>query len=134
MNPTDLPSNLPAQLIGIFFVITSFSMAFRRKMMMGVFNEIFRTRALSYIFGLLTLGVGLFLILKRQVWSGATSEVINILGWYLSIESLAYLFLPQRIMARFFGWLEYKKVYYTISIVFLILGGYLIYAGFLMSF
>lgn len=132
MNATDLPANLPAQLIGIFFVIVSFSMAFRRKMMMSVFSEIFRTRALSYILGIFMLGLGLFLVLKHAIWNGGAATVINLLGWYLVIESLAYLFLPQRAMYRFFSWLEYKKVYYTIAIGFLVLGGYLLYAGFFM--
>ena len=126
-------SNLPAQLIGIFFVITSFSMAFRRKMMMSVFREIFSTRALSYILGFFMLGIGLFLVLKHANWTGGSATVINILGWYLLVESVAYLFLPQKIMYGLFNWLEYKKVFYTIAIGFLVLGGYLVYAGFLMQ-
>ena len=126
-------SNLPAQLIGIFFVITSFSMAFRRKMMMGVFHEIFSTRALSYVLGFFMLGIGLFLVLKHANWTGGSATVINILGWYLLVESVAYLFLPKKIMYGLFNWLEYKKVFYTIAIGFLVLGGYLVYAGFLMQ-
>ena len=123
-------SNLPAQLIGIFFVIASFSMAFRRGMMMTVFREVFRSRALSYILGFFMLGIGLFLVLKHANWTGGSATIINILGWYLLIESVAYLFLQQMVMYKLFNWLEYKKVYYTISIGFLILGGYLVYAGF----
>ena len=76
------------------------------------------------------LGIGLFLVLKHANWTGGSATIINILGWYLLIESVAYLFLPQRVMYKLFNWLEYKKVYYTISIGFLILGGYLVYAGF----
>lgn len=122
--------NLPAQLIGIFFVIASFSMAFRRGMMMTVFREIFRSRALSYIIGVMMLGIGLFLVLNHGIWQGTPSSVINIFGWYLLFESIAYLFLPQRVMSKLFGWLAYKKIYYTIAVGFLILGSYLVYAGF----
>lgn len=122
--------NLPTQLIGLFFIITSFSMAFRRKMMMGVFRDVFKTRALSYILGVLLLAAGLFLVLMHNYWQGTTSLVIDVLAWYLLIESVLYLFLPQRIMWKLFTRLEYAKVYYTVAIGYLILGGYLLYAGF----
>jgi len=125
----DDPS-LPAQLIGLFFIITSFSMAFRRKMMMVVFRDVFRSQALSYILGLLLLILGLFLALMHGYWEGTTSIVIDILAWYLLIESVLYLFLPRKLTWKLFSWLEYTKVYYTVAVGYLILGGYLLYAGF----
>lgn len=120
-----------AQIIGLFFGITGLSMFLRRKMMMTVFHELFRVRALSYMLGVVMLILGLFLVLQHNFWwQGTLNTVITILGWYILLESVFYLFLPQKSMRKAYNWLEDKKIYYLISGCFIILGAYLIYSGF----
>jgi hypothetical protein len=121
-----------AQFTGVFFVIAGLSMALRRKMLMTVFNEMFQTRALSYILGLMSLLVGLFIVLQHNLWNGSLEIIISILGWYLFIESIPYLFISQEKMKRALNWLENRKVYYGIAFGYLMLGSYLVCAGFFL--
>ena len=120
-----------AQLIGLFFMTAGLAMTLRRKMMMSIFRDFFRTRALSYLLGVLLLLTGLLIMLQHNLWQGLTQILISGLGWYLFIESVVYLFRSEGRMKKALEWLENKKLYYFISFAYLLLGGYLVYAGFI---
>jgi uncharacterized membrane protein YkgB len=107
-------------------------MALRRRMLMTVFREMFQTRALSYILGVMSLLVGLFIILQHNLWGGSLEIIISILGWYLFFESVPYLFLSEEKIRRALNWLENRKVYYGIAFGYLMLGRYLVCAGFFL--
>ena len=120
-----------SQLLGLFFAITGVSMLLSRSIMTGVLKSFFGDRAFTYVFGILILIASLSLIIKHNIWEGVPAVVISALGWIMLIDSIGYLFLPQSAMKILLSWVENKKYYYIHSIVHIVLGGYLIYAGFI---
>jgi len=119
-----------AQLIGLYSIVMGLSMAIKRKMLMDVFKEMFHTRSLSYVMGVLMLILGLLLVLMHTIWQGTLSIVISILGWFVLLEALTFLFSSQKTLAKSLDALKNRKVYYAISIVYFVLGIYLVYSGF----
>lgn len=122
-----------AQLVGLFFVIAGFSIAFKRKMFLTILHEIFQIRALSYLFGVILLAFGLFLVIKHNIWTGSRSIVITILGWYTLVEALIYLFLSQEHLMKILAWVENKKIYYIVALAHIVLGGFLVHMGFVIQ-
>lgn len=122
-----------AQAIGILFIIIGLSLASERKMVMGVFKELFQHRVLTYIWGMITLIISVIMILQHNIWSGITELAVTILGWYLFLEALIYVFLPQKHLSVFLKWLQKKVVYYSLATVFLLIGIYFFSYGFIFG-
>ena len=120
-----------AQAIGVLFIVVGLSLVTERKMVMGVFKELFKNRVLTYIWGLITLVISIVMILKHNIWSGGTELAITILGWYLFLEALVYVFLSQKKLSVFLKWLNKKSIYYFLAIIFILVGAYFFSYGFL---
>lgn len=100
---------------------------------MDIFKELFQHRALTYIWGMITLIISIIMILQHNIWSGITELAVTILGWYLFLESLVYVFMPQKYLSVFLKWLQKKAVYYSLAAVFLLVGIYFFSFGFLFK-
>ena len=122
-----------AQAIGILLFIVGLSLASERKMVMGIFKELFKYRVLTYIWGLITLVISVIMILQHNIWSGTKELAVTILGWYLFLEALVYVFLPQKYLSIFLKWLQKKFVYYSLAAVFLLVGAYFFSYGFIFN-
>lgn len=118
-----------AQLIGLFFLVTGLSMIVRRKMMMGIFEDMLRHRALTYLLGAVFLVLGYLIVRNHNLWSGATEVIVTLFGWDLILESVVYLFFSRKTLDKMFGVLANKDVYYAMSVAYFILGGYLFGSG-----
>lgn len=122
-----------AQAIGILLFIVGLSLVSERKMVMGIFKELFKYRVLTYIWGLVTLVISTIMILQHNIWSGTTELAVTILGWYLFLEALVYVFLPQKHLSIFLKWLQKKSIYYSLAAVFLLVGAYFFSYGFIFN-
>lgn len=119
-----------AQAIGVLFIIVGLSLATERKMVMGVFKELFQHRVLTYIWGIITLVISIVMILGHSIWSGTTELAVTVLGWYLFLEALIYVFLPQKHFSIFYRLLQKKTIYYTLAGTFFLIGSYFFIVGF----
>jgi len=118
-----------SQIIGFFFLVTGLSMIVRRKMMMGIFEDMLKNRALTYILGIILLISGYFIVSNHNIWDGPTAIIITLLGWDLILESIAYLFFSKKTLTKIFGIFANKDVYYVMSVAYFLLGGYLFGSG-----
>ena len=100
-----------SKLIGIFCLVMASSML-KRDIMMEVFRELSRQRALSYVMGVLMLIFGLLLTLAHTKWGNPPSIVITLLGWGIFLEVAVFLFSSKEIVAKYVNTLENKTVYY----------------------
>ncbi|MDO8510398.1 MAG: hypothetical protein Q7S15_02125 [bacterium] len=120
-----------AELMGLFSLIMGFSMLLRRKMVMGVFDEMANGRLTLYLIGVLEVILGLALVLKHNIWTeGSLAFTISILGWLILAEGVLYVSLPERITRKMLVFAERSRAYFVIALFYLVLGGYLVYAGF----
>jgi len=118
-----------AQIIGFFFLVTGLSMIVRRKMMMEIFGDMIRHRALTYILGVVLLVFGYLIVANHNLWGGVGGIIITILGWALVLESVMYLFFSKQTLSKMFGFLSNKDFYYVMSVAYFVLGGYLFGTG-----
>ena len=119
-----------SQAIGILFIIIGLSLAIERKMVTDIFRELFKHRVLTYIWGLITLVIATLMILGHNEWSGVNAFAVTALGWYLFLEALVYVFLPQKYVSNLFRWIRNKYIYYALATLFLLIGGYFFSSGF----
>lgn len=118
-----------AQLIGFVFFVTGFSMVAKRKMILHIFEDLVKNRALSYLFGVVLLALGFLIVTNHNNWSGVTEVIITLLGIDLMLESLVYIFFSKGTLERIFKTLTNKDLYYTMAVLYFFLGGYLLGSG-----
>lgn len=120
-----------ARLTGIYCLVMGASML-KRNMMMEIFRDIARQRALTYIMGALMLLLGLYIVLAHTKWDSAPAVVVTLLGWEVVAESFVFLFASKEQVAKYIHTLENALTYYLITAGYLIIGAYLIYNGFFL--
>lgn len=119
-----------AQLIGIYALVMGSSMALRKKMLLGVFRGMVKERSVSYLLGVMVLIIGLLLILNQNAWTSPASKLITVLGWMVTAEGVAFLFVSEKQLKGMLAWLNKDNVYYTVTLGYLFIGAYLVYIGF----
>lgn len=120
-----------ARLIGIYCLVMGASML-KRDMMMEIFREVARQRAITYIMGALMLLLGLCVVLTHTRWNSALAVVVTVLGWEVVAESFVFLFASKEQVVKYIHTLENAMTYYIITAGYLIIGAYLIYNGFFL--
>lgn len=127
----DIVTHFIAQLFGLTFFVVSIAMLYRHKEMLKLLDEFLKDRALLFLAALISLMSGLFIVLIHNDWSGDLLTIlVTIAGWALTIRGLVWLFVPSGVLRRLVRSAKKENVYFTIAVVILILGIYLIYAGF----
>ena len=104
----------------------------KRDMMMEVFRELSRERALSYVMGVLMLLQGLLLTLVHTKWESSLAIFITLLGWGILLEAALFLFSSRETVAKHVNRLENKTLYYFIALGYFLVGVYLSYNGFVI--
>ena len=126
-----LTSIFLAKFIGIFCLVMGLSMIARRRMLLGVFHELSGHCVLSYILGVIIFLMGLALVLNHNIWAPGFPLAITILGWFVFIEGLAFIFGTEEFVKKDLLMLDEKKIYYFISTAYLVIGAYLTYFSFI---
>lgn len=114
------------RLIGFFFLITGLSFILRKEMMIGIIDELFSNRIFSYFLGCILLLCGLVLILIHPEWDDRLDIVSSLIGWYLVLESIMYIFLSKDSMLGLLRIIKNRKYYFLITIPYTILGIFLL--------
>jgi len=90
-----------------------------------------RERPLVLILGVTALAVGLALVLAHNVWSGgALPIVVTLFGWVILLRGVLLLFLPPEGAARLLDLFRFEQLFYLYAGLTVLLGLYLVYAGF----
>jgi len=118
-----------AQLIGFVFFVTGFSMIAKRKMILHIFEDLLKNRAISYLLGVAELILGYLIFTNHHLWGGITEIVISILGISMMLEALMYIFFSKRTLEKMFKAFTNRDLYYTMAILYFLLGGYLFGTG-----
>jgi hypothetical protein len=123
-----------AQLLGVFTLILGVSMLLKQKMLMHIYEDFFKDRALVYFAGMIEVAAGALLVLKHNIWAGNVAKVVTILGWFLLLEGLLYMFASQGMLKGIAKWMKQPHVFYVVALGVTALGVYLLYISGLVSF
>ncbi len=118
-----------SRLIGIYCLVMFLSML-KRIMMMEIFRELSNSRALSYLLGVFTIFLGLFIVLRPKDWGNFPSIIITIFGLVALLVALVSLFSSKETISININKLDNKITYYSIAVGYFLVGAYLFYNGF----
>ncbi len=121
-----------SKLIGIFCLVMGVSMLNRSKMT-SVFKELSNQHALSCVMGVIMLILGLIITLTHSRWETYPEKLITIIGWWVCLESIVFLFISKETLAQWLNMMENKNVYYLVTFGYFLLGVCLAYNGFIVK-
>ena len=121
-----------AQVIGVYMLVGSLSGLLYPARMQKAMAEFSKSYILPVFDGALALIVGLLIVLTHNVWEGLAATLITLVGWIAVIEGLAMFLLPQETMMRFAERLGSKSATSAFCVIGVIIGGYLVYYGFVV--
>lgn len=106
-------------------------MVANRQTTIDALNALFGDPALMWVTGVFTMLVGLAIVVAHNRWSGSPAAVIvTLYGWIATVKGLTLVWLPMRVQLDFYQALQFPRFFYAYFLLGLVLGGYLIYAGF----
>jgi hypothetical protein len=106
-------------------------MVANRQTTIDALNAFFSSPALMWVTGVFTMLVGLAILVVHNRWSGGPAAVIvTLYGWIATVKGLTFVWLPMRSQLGLYQTLQFPRFFYAYFVVGLVLGGYLIYAGF----
>jgi hypothetical protein len=120
-----------SRLIGLFALVTGFSMLVRGADFADTMNLMIADRPLLFLIGVIALSAGLAIVLAHNIWSGSVAAVIvTVVGWLSIVRGVFILSLPGDTARRVLHGLNLGAVAHIYTVIFLICGIYLTYAGF----
>jgi hypothetical protein len=121
---------LLAKVIGIVLVMTGAAIVIRRNYFLPVFGAYVEQRLVRTTMSMIELLAGVFLVVGHNIWSPLPAAVITIFGWLAVLEATIYLFLPDRLVARFIGTFNTAGCYIAGGLLAIVVGLYLAGYGF----
>lgn len=118
-----------AQLIGCFLFLVGLSMLAHQQRFKKTVNEFLSIHPLVAISGWLSVLFGLLIVISHNIWVSQWPVLITLFGWFLLLQGLLRIFFPDS-FAKFVKELMAKSGYAVVSWVWLLVGLYLIWAGF----
>ncbi len=120
-------SNYLSQLWGIIIAVVSLILLIKPKLLERLFAGAKNKRTM-FLWGIITLAVGVVMVLVHNIWVLDWRVVITILGWLTLIKGLDLLLLPKRMRKR---WSKMENWQWKVIFMFLFLGGLVLtYWGF----
>jgi len=119
-----------SQFIGIFSLVIGLSMILKKKMVISIFDDIFRNRQATYLLGFAEFFAGLMVVLHHNIWEGILPVIVTAIGWLLLIEGFIYIFASKRSLVNVWSWIHRENVYHIFSVIYIVVGVYLIHFGF----
>jgi hypothetical protein len=121
-----------AQVIGLWLFLVALAMIVHHARFKKTVLDSLTHHALMTFSGFIALGLGLLIVVSHNIWVPAWPVVITIFGWVLVFQGVMRVFWPES-FAKMMKDLLMKSGYTVMSWVWLIVGAYLLYAGFMMS-
>jgi hypothetical protein len=120
-----------AQLIGLLLLSIGASMLFQGKVFIKVLSDITENRTTLFMVGVVLFLSGVSIVLTHNVWNaGFLSLVITLIGWNMTLNGLACMFMPDHSITSLYRALKVEKFTAAYGILYLLIGAYLTYAGF----
>ncbi|MDP2625002.1 MAG: hypothetical protein Q8P27_02335 [Candidatus Peregrinibacteria bacterium] len=120
-----------AQIFGPLFAIMALGMLFNMKRMTKMMDDFSKSPGLVYVTAFMVMILGLLLVLVHNHWEKDWTVVITILAWITLIKGVALTLFPEGLLKWSKGILKNKSVYPVAGTVWLALGLYLSYMGYM---
>jgi uncharacterized membrane protein len=119
-----------AKLFGLYFLIAGGIVMFRQKSFMPVVMDLFNSKALIMLVGLLELVAGLALVIAMPTLTPDWRGLITLIGYSMIAEGVIYLSSPYAKIHKFFRYFNTPTWYTSGGLLAVVLGAYLAGKGF----
>ena len=120
-----------ATLLGLYCIIVALVMMMRKQSAVATVKALITNPPLLLLVEVLGLAGGLAMIIGHNIWSGgALPVVVTLVGWLMAIRGTGLLALSPNATMKVFEGLRYERLFYLYMGATLLLGLYLICAGF----
>jgi vacuolar-type H+-ATPase subunit I/STV1 len=125
-------TRLLSKLLGLYCIIIAVAMVIHQKATLETITALVHDRPAMFVVGVITVLAGLAMVLVHNIWSGGAAQVIvTLVGWVTLIKGSLFLLLsPVAAVDFYLGTLHYAQLFYMYAAFSLVLGVYLVYAGF----
>jgi uncharacterized membrane protein len=121
-------ANYLAEIWGISLVIIPLALLAKEKHLKTLFNEIENDASL-FLWGMISLILGLAMVLSFNVWEQSWQVIITILGWLALLKGLCLLFTPE-IFKKYTKKIEGQNWLPIALVVIIFIGLVITYFGF----
>ncbi len=118
-----------AQVIGLWLFFVALAMIVHHARFKKTVMDSLTHPALMTFMGFMGLLLGLLVVVSHNIWVPAWPVVVTLIGWILLIQGIMRIYWPET-FAKIMKDLTAKSGYTVWSWVWLIVGLYLIWAGF----
>jgi len=118
-----------AKLFGIYLLIVAVLWAVRRDEISKSVEELFGSRPMLFLSGLLALAVGIAMAISHSVWELNWRGLITVFGYLSIVKGIARIAFPEMPKKTIGLLLKDNRVWILVSLA-LALGGYLTWVGF----
>ena len=118
-----------AQVIGCYLFLVSLAMLVHQQRCKKTMHEFLGNHALVCLTGMINLVIGLLIVVSHNIWVAEWPVVVTIVGWVVLLQALMRIFFPDAFV-KMMKDLMAKTGFLLMSWVMLIVGIYLIWAGF----
>ena len=117
-----------ARLLGLFTILVVAALLLRGN---ALVEAAVANQPVMLVYGIISLGLGLAMVLGHNVWSGGVLPVvITLVGWLILLKGLLLLALAPETLTQFYGQMHYGVHFDLYLIPSLVIGLYLSWAGF----
>ncbi|KTD25752.1 MULTISPECIES: hypothetical protein [Legionella] len=120
MNEIHLHSLILAQIIGLYLLIMAIIMLMRRGPYLAFVEKLQPSSGVIIMTSSLALIIGLFLIVIHNRWTFAPDVVITILGWLITIKSILWLAIPEKMVTYVRAAYETNWYYFIVALIAII--------------
>jgi hypothetical protein len=119
---------LLARGIGIFMVLLIAAFMLRG---MPMVTAAISSDSAILVYGIISLGFGVAMIVCHNVWTGGLlAVVVTLLGWLIFLKGLGLLLLPPETLSRLIAGMHYGEHFYLYLAPSLAIDAFLTWAGF----
>jgi tellurite resistance protein TehA-like permease len=119
-----------AQVTGLWLFLVALAMIVHHNRFKKTVMDTLNNPALMSLTGFIALALGLLIVVSHNVWVPAWPVVVTLFGWILVFQGVMRIFWPES-FAKMTKDLLAKSGYTIMSWVWLIVGAYLLWAGFM---
>ncbi len=119
-----------ARVLGLYFIIVCLALLFRFKEIRKSFDEMVSNKAHVFLRAFLSLVIGILLVVSHSIFVLDWRLLITLIGYLALLKGICLLFFPEKMLVYKHAVMDKQPIYYTIVIIFLLIGAFLAYHGF----
>src|SRR5262249_53322902 len=122
-----------AQIAGPYMALLGLALAVRHNSIKVILHDLEQSPAVMFSLGLVTLLIGLIMLVLHHSWRTAAEIVISLLGLLITVRGAILLAAPEMVSGMMRQFEGYATLAWLSAAVTIILGGWLIYEGYLRN-